>query len=76
VGCEQQFGLKREFRASHGAIGGAVPHALPGKSFFQGNVADDSGWKDQDLSETENTQGGRNADNWIREGARSAGVPI
>lgn len=69
-------GWKREFRASHGAIGGAVPHSLAGKSFFEGNVADDSGWEGQDLTESENSQGGANADNWIREGARKAGVPV
>ncbi len=67
---------KQEFKASHGAIGGSVPHALAGKSFFQGNIADDSGWNAQDLTESQNTQGGAQADTWVRQGARASGVPI
>lgn len=64
----------QEFRTSHGAIGGSVPHGLVGQ--WYGFFASDTGWSGQDLTETENTMGGEQADAWIREGAREAGVPV
>ncbi len=62
------------FRATHGAMGGAIPHGCNGQ--WYGFVVEDSCWAGRGLGKDENTREGERANRWVREGARSAGIAV